>query len=110
MYKIETKKEKNLQLFKPFFNFLIFFFFFTNVKLYVSFQVIEMLDWCREYVTHTRLRVNIQDLQLPDFLLHILVQRDQPPRYLDLLNKIKQYSKVISFYIRFDMSYIDPFV
>lgn len=47
-----------------------------------------------EYVTHTCIRVNIQDLQLPDFLLHIFVQHDQPPKYLDLLNKIKQYSKV----------------
>ncbi|KAG2213386.1 hypothetical protein INT47_009059, partial [Mucor saturninus] len=37
--------------------------------------------------------VNIQDLQLPDLLLHIFVQHDQPPRYLDLLNKIKQLSK-----------------
>lgn len=39
-------------------------------------------------------RVSIQDLPLPDFLLHIFVQHDQPPKYIDLLDKIKLYSKV----------------
>ncbi|GAA5810130.1 hypothetical protein MFLAVUS_003549 [Mucor flavus] len=40
-----------------------------------------------------RFRVSIQDLPLPDFILHIFVQHDQPPKYLDLLDKIKLYSK-----------------
>ncbi|KAI9365756.1 hypothetical protein BD770DRAFT_406124 [Pilaira anomala] len=40
-----------------------------------------------------RFRVSIQDLPSPDFLLHIFVQHDQPPKYLELLDKIKLHSK-----------------
>lgn len=39
-------------------------------------------------------RVHIEDLPSLDLLLHIFVQHNEPPRYIDLIREIQYHSRV----------------